>query len=215
MADPMLKRYGERALLVELDLGGSAADEAAREVGAWAAAIRAADLSDVVDVVPAASSVLVHCSTANALGELRRNIAALQPLSVDTEASSTVVEIPVTYDGPDLRDVADLCAMSIGDVVRAHVQSTWRVAFAGFAPGFAYLVGGEPRLAVPRRENPRTRVPAGSVALAAGYTAVYPHASPGGWQLIGRTELTVWDVAVDPPALLGPGTQVRFVRADR
>jgi KipI family sensor histidine kinase inhibitor len=121
----------------------------------------------------------------------------------------------VTYDGPDLREVCELSGLSLREVVRAHIDSTWRVAFAGFAPGFAYLVGGDPRLAVPRRVSPRTRVPAGSVALAAGYTAVYPHASPGGWQLIGRTDLAVWDLANDPPALLVPGTQVRFVRADR
>lgn len=215
MSAPSLKRYGERALLVELDLADSSAEAAAREVAGWAAAIRDAERPDVVDVVPAARSVLVHCTSEAAVSELRRTIAGLQPLPVDTGSTGELVQIPVTYDGPDLRDVAELSGLSLGVVVRAHVDSEWRVAFAGFAPGFAYLVGGDPRLAVPRRVSPRTRVPEGSVALAAGYTAVYPHASPGGWQLIGRTDQALWDLANDPPALLVPGTRVAFVRADR
>jgi KipI family sensor histidine kinase inhibitor len=212
---PALKRYGERALLVELDLADRSAETAAREVVGWAAAIRDADRPDVVDVVPAARSVLVHCTSEAAVFELRRTIAGLQPLPADTGSAGQLVEIPVTYDGPDLREVAELSGLSLGDVVRAHVDSEWWVAFAGFAPGFAYLVGGDPRLAVPRRASPRTRVPRGSVALAAGYTAVYPQASPGGWQLIGRTDRALWNLADDPPALLVPGTRVTFVRADR
>ncbi|MFL6100938.1 MAG: 5-oxoprolinase subunit B family protein [Actinomycetales bacterium] len=215
MSAPALKRYGERALLVELDLADRSAETAAREVAGWAAAIRDADRPDVVDVVPAARSVLVHCTSEAAVFELRRTIAGLQPLPADTGSAGQLVEIPVTYDGPDLREVAELSGLSLGDVVRAHVDSEWWVAFAGFAPGFAYLVGGDPRLAVPRRASPRTRVPLGAVALAAGYTAVYPQASPGGWQLIGRTDRALWNLADDPPALLVPGTRVTFVRADR
>lgn len=118
--------------------------------------------------------------------------------------------IPVTYDGPDLVEVARLTGLTVDEVVAAHTGTPWRVAFGGFAPGFAYLVGGDPRLQVPRRETPRTSVPAGSVGLAGEFSGVYPRASPGGWQLIGRTDAVMWDVDRDPPALLAPGATVRF-----
>jgi KipI family sensor histidine kinase inhibitor len=208
---PALKRYGDRALLLELDDGRDVADE----VSAWAETLRAADLAGVVDIVPAARSVLVHCADSIALSSIERSVNALQLLPSVPRADLDPIDVPVTYDGPDLREVAELSGLSIGEVVRAHQDSLWRVAFAGFAPGFAYLVGGDPRLAVPRRASPRTRVPEGSVALAAGYSAVYPRSSPGGWRLIGRTDLPVWDVEREPPALLRPGTPVQFVRADR
>jgi KipI family sensor histidine kinase inhibitor len=117
----------------------------------------------------------------------------------------------VTYDGPDLADVASHTGLSEDEIVAAHTGSTWTVAFGGFAPGFAYLVGGDQRLAVPRRESPRTSVPAGSVGLAGEFSGIYPRSSPGGWQLIGRTDVVMFDVDRDPPALLTPGAQVRFV----
>jgi KipI family sensor histidine kinase inhibitor len=119
----------------------------------------------------------------------------------------------VTYDGPDLDDVTRLTGLSRAEVVAAHTGTPWRVAFGGFAPGFAYLVGGDPRLRVPRRVRPRPSVPAGSVALAGEFSGVYPRSSPGGWQLLGRTDTVLWDVDRDPPALLTPGTIVRFVDA--
>jgi KipI family sensor histidine kinase inhibitor len=212
--------YGERALLLQLpgDLVGTAvadstdrADRAA-EVAGWAHAIRSADLPGVLDVVPAARSVLVHLDRPGLAAEVGRLLARLAPgLGPEDAGSRSAVAIPVRYDGPDLAGVAEATGLSVGDVIRAHCGSSWRVAFAGFAPGFAYLVGGDPRLRVARRPEPRTRVPAGAVALAAGYTAVYPRTSPGGWQLIGTTEQPVWDLAQDPPALLTPGREVRFV----
>ncbi|GAA5035431.1 5-oxoprolinase/urea amidolyase family protein [Terrabacter aeriphilus] len=122
-----------------------------------------------------------------------------------------VVEVPVRYDGPDLDDVARLTGLTREEVVRAHTGATWRVGFGGFAPGFAYLVGGDERLRVPRRSEPRPRVPAGSVALAGDFAGIYPHDSPGGWQLLGTTTLAVWDERREPPALLVPGDLVRFV----
>ena len=125
-----------------------------------------------------------------------------------------VVEIPVRYDGPDLDEVAHLTGLSRDEVVRAHTGSTWRVGFGGFAPGFAYLVDGDPRLRVPRRAEPRTRVPVGSVALAGEFSGIYPQDSPGGWQLVGTTDAVLWDVDRDPPALLTPGRSVRFVDVD-
>ncbi len=118
--------------------------------------------------------------------------------------------LPVRYDGPDLDEVARLTGLTVDEVVTAHTGSAWTVAFMGFAPGFAYLAGGDARLAVPRRDHPRPRVDMGAVGLAAGLSGVYPRSSPGGWQLVGRTDVTLWDLSHDPPALLRPGTVVRF-----
>ena len=128
--------------------------------------------------------------------------------------TTEVIEIGVRYDGPDLGEVARLSGLDEDEVIAAHVGTRWRVAFTGFAPGFGYLVGGDPRLAVPRRPTPRTSVPAGSVGLAGEFSGVYPRASPGGWQLIGRMDAVLWDLDRTPPALLRPGVQVRFVRLD-
>ena len=121
--------------------------------------------------------------------------------------------MPTTYDGPDLDQVAEAWSMSTEDVVRTHQDTEFVVAFCGFAPGFGYCTGLPGDLAVPRRSSPRSRVEPGSVGLAGEYTAVYPSASPGGWQLIGRTDLRVWDASREPPALFTAGTRVRFVDA--
>ncbi len=118
--------------------------------------------------------------------------------------------IDVVYDGADLADVAELTGLDVPGVIEAHTGRPWRCGFGGFAPGFAYLVGGDPRLAVPRRSEPRTRVPAGSVGLAGEFSGVYPRQSPGGWQLIGHTDAVLWDVDRPQPALLMPGMRVQF-----
>ena len=125
-----------------------------------------------------------------------------------------VVEVPVRYDGPDLDEVAALTGLTREEVVLAHTGTPWRVGFGGFAPGFAYLVDGDPRLRVARRHEPRTTVPAGSVALAGEFSGIYPHESPGGWRLLGTTRVVLWDVERDPPALLAPGDAVHFVEVD-
>jgi KipI family sensor histidine kinase inhibitor len=127
-------------------------------------------------------------------------------------AADAFVELSVRYDGADLAAVADLTGTSVEDVIAAHTGQFWTAAFIGFAPGFAYLTGEDDRLTVPRRADPRPVVPAGSVALAAGYCGVYPRESPGGWHLIGTTSATLWDPRRLEPALLVPGTRVRFVR---
>ncbi|MER5835101.1 carboxyltransferase domain-containing protein, partial [Streptomyces sp. NPDC002130] len=119
--------------------------------------------------------------------------------------------IPVRYDGPDLGDVAAHWGVPESEVAGIHAETEFRVAFCGFAPGFGYLTGLPPRYDVPRRATPRTAVPAGSLALAGPYTGVYPRSSPGGWQLIGTTDIVLWDHARVPAALLSPGTRVRFV----
>jgi len=147
---------------------------------------------------------------AAALGAAARALAASPPPPSSPPAQGEV-EIVVRYDGADLAEVAAMTGLDPAEVVRAHTSTLWRVAFGGFVPGFGYLVGGDPRLQVPRRESPRTRVPAGSVALAGEFTGVYPRASPGGWQLIGTTDAVLWDPDRSPPAVLTPGTRVRFV----
>ncbi len=193
---------GDAALLLEVDDLGT--------VLALADAVRTADLPGVLDVVPAARTVLLLTTPGADLGTLRR---ALRTLPVDPSSAppdGAVVEIPVRYDGPDLDEVGRLTGLGADGVVEAHTATPWRVGFGGFAPGFAYLAGGDERLHVPRRDEPRTTVPAGSVGLAGEFSGVYPRASPGGWQLIGTTGVTLWDPDRTPPALLQPGARVRF-----
>ncbi|MFX0592350.1 5-oxoprolinase subunit PxpB [Melissospora conviva] len=127
------------------------------------------------------------------------------------DGDGPLVEVPVRYDGADLTEIARRWGVSEPAAVRLHTAVDYRVAFCGFAPGFAYLTGLPQRLHLPRRDTPRTRVPAGAVALAGAYAGIYPRSSPGGWQLIGRTELLLFDAGREAPALLTPGTRVRFV----
>jgi KipI family sensor histidine kinase inhibitor len=202
---PTVLAYGDRALLVEL--GGT------EQVLAWTDALTRAPLPDVADLVPAAQTLLVVVAEGADVAAVRRQLGEL---SVQTGAGATgrredAVEIPVRYDGPDLADVARLTGLTEREVVEAHTGSGWRVAFGGFAPGFGYLVGGDPRLEVPRRDSARTAVPAGAVGLAGVFSGVYPRESPGGWQLIGTTRTAMWDLRREPPALLRPGGLVRFV----
>jgi KipI family sensor histidine kinase inhibitor len=194
--------FGDTAVLVEVD------DLDA--VLAFAAAVRSAALPEVLDVVPAARTVLVVTSPGARLEPLVRRLTSLSSTPGAAVPDAAAVEIEVVYDGPDLAEVARLTGLSSEEVVAAHTGTPWRIAFAGFAPGFAYLTGGDPRLVVARRDDPRTSVPAGAVGLAGEYSGVYPRASPGGWQLIGRTDAVLWDVAREPPALLAPGGTVRF-----
>jgi KipI family sensor histidine kinase inhibitor len=201
---------GEHAVLV--DVGGL------DEVLALAHAVREAvatevpGFTDVVDIVPAATTVLVVVADGAGVAALRQALATLPAAeSGEVTASDQVIEIPVRYDGPDLTNVSEITGLSVDEVIAAHTGTDWRVAFGGFAPGFAYLGWGDPRLAVPRRSEPRTSVPSGAVGLAGEFSAIYPRSSPGGWQLIGRTDVVVFDIARDPPALLQPGVAVRFV----
>ncbi|MEU5882120.1 5-oxoprolinase subunit PxpB [Spirillospora sp. NPDC047279] len=178
-------------------------------------AIRAAALPGVVDVVPGERTVLVVTDPARCdLGRLAARLPEL-PLTAAEATAAPPVEIPVVYDGEDVAEVAGLTGLSRDEVVERHAAATYTVAYLGFSPGFGYLTGLDPVLHVPRRESPRTSVPAGSVAIAGPYAAVYPSASPGGWRLLGRSPLTLWDVTRDPPSLLRPGGRVRFVREER
>lgn len=162
----------------------------------------------VVDIVPGARTVLVTCSPRD-LGAVRDWLSTIVSLSAPASAGPSV-SIDVRYYGPDLSEVASLLGMSAADVIELHTASTWTVAFGGFAPGFGYLVTDHARLVVPRRSSPRTLVPAGAVGLAGEFSGVYPRASPGGWQLIGTTDVVLFDPSLASPALLAPGTTVRF-----
>lgn len=213
-----LLRAGERGILVELaDL------DAVLGLNRLVNRLRAdgdAPWNELVDVIPAARTLLVVARRSEAMAALDRAIEGLvaaqafhaeQLGSADRHASTEVVEIPVVYDGPDLADVAELTGLSPKEVVAAHTGTPWRMAFGGFAPGFPYLVDGDPRLEVPRRSEPRTVVPAGAVGLAGTFSGIYPRESPGGWRLLGHTTEVLWDVDRDPPALVQPGWFVRFV----
>ena len=183
---------GDRAVL--LDCGSL------EEATGWFAAL--ADL----DPVLGAQTVLLRGNPA----ELRAALAGREPEPPAAAIEADEVVITVTYDGPDLAEVSALTGLDEEEVVAAHTETAWTVGFCGFAPGFAYLTGGDPRLHVPRRATPRANVPAGSVGLAGDFSAVYPRSSPGGWQLIGRTDADLFDVDRNPPALLQPGMWVRF-----
>jgi len=173
-------------------------------------ALEEACVAGIRQIIPAARTLLIEFDP----NELQASLLQSTLVSVDVgrakAPSSVLVEIPVRYDGEDLPEVAALLGVSAVEVVRRHTESEFLVAFTGFAPGFAYLAGGDQRLAVPRRKSPRTHVPAGSVGLAGEFSGVYPKASPGGWQLIGTTPLAMFDIERTPAALLQPGFRVRF-----
>lgn len=229
---------GERALLVEVEgieevlaltaALSSGGPDGAPVVAPTPGTARRTGARDwpgrVTEVVPAARTVLVRVAHPADLPAVRDGLSVLAA-SVEPDAGQgsgvgkeggdvDPVVIRVTYDGPDLAEVARLAGLAVEEVVHAHSTALYRVAFVGFAPGFAYLVGGDPRLEVPRRSTPRSTVPAGSVGLAGPFTGIYPRSSPGGWQLIGRTDAVLWDIDRDPPALLTPGATVRFQPVD-
>ena len=191
-----VRRVGADALLLEVD------DPAAwfaelwrrREAGDFAAS----------EIVPGAASVLLD----GVSPDLALSAAEWAPPAGSAAAEGRLVEIPIRYGGLDASFVASRWGSSVQDVLE---RTEFRVAFCGFAPGFAYLTGLPASLAVPRLDTPRPRVPAGSVAVAGEYAGIYPNASPGGWRIVGHTDVTLFDVDSDPPALLTPGTRVRFV----
>jgi KipI family sensor histidine kinase inhibitor len=194
---------GENALLVDLDTQ--------QEVQAMHAEFhRRREGGGLVcrEIVPGERTVLLH-----GIPDVDVLRTELSGWTVPDAPADTgpLLEIPVRYDGADLRTVADLWGVSEDEVVRVHSGTEHRVAFCGFAPGFAYMTGLSDTYQVPRRSAPRTSVPAGSVALAGPYTGIYPRSSPGGWQLIGSAQVPLWDMQREPAALLTPGMRVRFV----
>ncbi|UEJ81171.1 urea amidolyase family protein [Brachybacterium halotolerans subsp. kimchii] len=192
---------GERALLLELPT--------LEDALAWNDSVRTAPLPGQEWSVVAARTVLVRFETSADALAAADEISARTP-GAGKASTGRTRRIGVVYDGEDLEEVARATGLSAEAVVAAHTGTPWTAAFGGFAPGFVYLTGGDERLVVPRRDSPRTRVPAGAVALAGEFSAVYPKASPGGWQLIGRTDAVLFDPDAKDPALIRPGDTVRF-----
>lgn len=218
-----VERLGEDALLLRL---GDAIDAGTNaRVHTLAARIAASCPHWLREIVPAYASLALFVDetafddTADPLAEAESWLATL-----DTNAASegdtggSVVEIPVQYGGdcgPDLASVATAAGMAVDEVIALHCAGDYRVAMLGFAPGFPYLIGLDPRLATPRLASPRAHVPAGSVGIGGAQTGIYPRSGPGGWLLIGRTDLGLFDAARDAPAALAPGDRVRFVAVER
>lgn len=197
-----VRSAGDSGLLVEVaDL---------ETVHRLAAALRAAAVPGLMDIVAGYSTVLVTGDRGRLdLARLGYDLPSWE-LPPAESVTGRLVEIDVGYDGEDLDEVCRLTGLAAEEVVRRHTAPEYAVAFLGFSPGFPYLVGLDEALHVPRRETPLTSVPAGSVGLAGDQTGIYPTASPGGWRLIGHTDLALWDLARHPPALLAPGDRVRF-----
>ena len=196
---------GDRAILVEV------ADASERR--RLDTTLRRRPLPGTVENVPGARTVLVVATAPNALPAIAAALTDLVLEGDDSPDQRDELVVDVRYDGPDLQSVATHLGITPAEVVARHTGQAWTVEFAGFAPGFAYLSGSEGGLEVPRRESPRTRIPAGSVGLAGPFSGIYPRPSPGGWQLIGNSDVRLWEPERDPPALLTPGRRVRFVKA--
>ncbi|MDI2027094.1 5-oxoprolinase subunit PxpB [Saccharopolyspora sp. TS4A08] len=181
-----------------------------QQVHALYAALSEEPPEGVIDLVPAARTLLLQLDPRRAdLRAIEEAVRAAEPRH-GLRGEGEELEVPVVYDGADLAEVARLTGLTEREVVDRHTGADWKVAFGGFAPGFGYLTGGPEDLVVPRRTESRTAVPAGAVGLAGAFSGIYPRESPGGWQLIGRTDLQIWNIDRDPPALLRPGVRVRF-----
>lgn len=214
-----IEALGEAALL--LRLGDRAESALAARVQALAAALRAQPLQGLIDLVPAYASLALHFDPlrvdASKVADWLR--AAQRRLKDDTQPADTPrrVEIPVCYGGdygPDLSEVANQLGLTEAEIIARHSGGDYIVAMLGFLPGFPYLLGLDPSLAVPRLATPRAEVKAGSIGIGGAQTGIYPQSSPGGWRLIGRTPESLFDARRTPPSLLQPGDRVRFVAID-
>ncbi|WP_233255631.1 5-oxoprolinase subunit B family protein [Naasia lichenicola] len=200
--------FGDRAVLAEYD-------SLSATIGAYRA-LSASTPRGLVELVPAARTVLVRVDPqVLPLDAARRWLLSVRPGDELDGPLPTTVTIAVTYDGEDLDDAARLLGITVDELIARHTGTEWTCAFVGFAPGFAYLTSASDPLVVPRRSTSRPAVPAGSVGLAGEFTGVYPRESPGGWQLIGRTDAVLWDATKDFPARISPGDLVRFTAVDR
>ncbi len=215
-AHPRLVPAGDSAILIEL--GSEIDPDINTQVFALANSIEAAEIAAVVELIPTYRSLLVsYDPIISKYDEMRDRLGSfVTELDAIVEAAgeSRIVELPVVYggeDGPDLESVAEHAGVSVQEVIDIHSGVDYRVYMIGFAPGFPYLGGLDQRIATPRLKTPRISVPAGSVGIAESQTGVYPNASPGGWQLIGRTASKLFDVTKSSPSLITPGSKVRFV----
>ena len=202
-----VKRVGTRALIVDLPDLGTVMD--------FYAALSATPLEHQTDVVAAARTVLVTFDSPTATTKAVDVLAAYTPAAADM-GTPRDINIDVRYDGEDVEALASSLGMSASELIEWHTSTTWVAAFGGFAPGFTYCVPEDASraLEIPRRDSPRTAVPAGAVALAGEFSAVYPRTSPGGWQLIGTTATPMWDSTATPPALVAPGDRVHYRAVD-
>lgn len=205
MMEPLVLPSGPRAFLLEF----GSLDEV-MEADQALALTALGSSGRLTEIVPAARTILVAHDGSVDGPEVVEALRSASPTASHSVAAP-IVEISVRYDGDDLGVVADACGMSTEEVVRRHSGALYECAFCGFMPGFSYLTGLDPALWLPRRATPRTRVPSGSVAIAAEFSAVYPGESPGGWHLLGTTTAPMWDESARTPALVPPGTRVRFV----
>lgn len=207
---PVIRAAGDRAMLLEPPDRDSPAGLVSR--------LQQHPIPGICDVLPAARTVLVTLQPRADAAAVEKRLRAVCEASSGADPESweaaAAVEIPVRYDGDDLTETAALLGIAESELVARHTGAVWRCAFIGFAPGFGYLEASAAGLAVPRRDHSRSMVPAGAVALAGGYSAVYPRSSPGGWRIIGTTRTTLWDLDRPEPALLRPGTRVRFVAVE-
>ena len=194
----IVSAYGWQAALIECD---------PNEVSAISSTCLQSEL--FTEVVPAECTVLVCWDGELSIARIEKLVSSVTPAAVAN--IGRLVEIPVRYDGQDLDEVANLTGLSESEVIELHSSTTFTAAFAGFAPGFMYCIGLPEVLQLPRRSTPRVQVPAGSLAMADTYTAVYPLNSPGGWNLIGTTDVQMFDANAKQPSLLLPGDRVRFV----
>ena len=210
MTRPRIHSLGDAALVCEA--APPATLDCQRRI--WALAERARLMPHVVEVVPGMNNLTIVFDPLVADYEtLAAELESAWDAAEPTDMDSAEIEIPVHYggaDGPDLAALAKHTGFSIDEVVKRHTQAEYVVFLLGFQPGFAYLGGLDPALAMPRHAEPRLEVPAGSVGIGGAQTGIYPAASPGGWQLLGRTELKLFDPARNPPTLMQPGDRVRF-----
>ena len=213
-----LEALGEDAVLVRL--GTRIDGDLNRKVHALAARIAATRPSWLRDIVPAYASLALFVDPAQVHDRLALDVVAawlagpVGPGGAHAQGNPPALEIPVCYHpscAPDLDAVAQRAGLAPDEVAARHCAGDYRVGMIGFAPGFPYLLGLDPALAAPRHATPRVRVPAGSVGIAGQQTGIYPGDSPGGWQLVGRTPLSLFDPRRDPPSLLQPGQRLRFV----
>ena len=213
---PRLVPAGDSAILIEL--GSEIDPDVNTQVFALTDSVEEAEIAAVVELIPTYRSLLVSYDPIiskydDMRDRLNSFVTELEAI-VDAAGESRIVELPVVYggeNGPDLESVAEHADLSVQEVIDIHSGVDYRVYMIGFAPGFPYLGGLDQRIATPRLKTPRISVPAGSVGIAESQTGVYPNASPGGWQLIGRTASRLFDVTKSSPSLITPGSKVRFV----
>lgn len=214
-----IQPMGDRALIIDIDDADANAWGQARVIDAVlavSAAIAAANIPGITELVPAAQTVVVtidpnHGDPTAVHSRISQILANSTAAGNTSAAATTHHHIPVTYTGDDLAEVAEHYQVSVEALVKKHTSTTWTAAFGGFAPGFSYLVCDDPWWNTPRRAQPRPSIPQGSVALAGGYSGVYPQQSPGGWQILGFTDQLMFDVDATPPNLIGVGDLVTFV----